>query len=258
MKNFLTIMPVVIGPGISRKICAFKLLCVCTILATLCLFSATLRAQSTASIVGTVHDASGALVVGAKITVLNVDTGFTRADVTDAHGLYNISSIPIGHYSLSATGAGFKQAEVPPFEVQVGQQARIDLALVPGSVTETVNVTDVAPLIQTDTSSAGQVIAVQQVSGLPLNSLHVAQLIGLTPGAIMTPLVGTVNSANGGPPASSGNISPGLPEASIGGGTASHTDFLFDGSRGRFGATVQRPAIRTGRGLYSGVQCHCE
>lgn len=229
MKNFLTITPSPIGTVILQKICVFEVPCRCAIVAFFCLFSVSLHAQSTASIVGTVHDPSGALVVGATINIRNVDTGISRTDVTDDHGIYNISSIPIGHYSLSATQKGFKQAEVQPFELQVGQQARIDLTLVPGAVSETVSVTDATPQIQTDTSSVGQVVSVQQVSGLPLNSLHVAQLIGLTPGAIMSPLVGSVNSGNGGPPTSSGNISPGLPEASIGGGTASHTDFQFDG-----------------------------
>src|SRR5580698_8218884 len=191
MKNFLTITRSPIGTVILQKICVFEVPCRCAIVAFFCLFSVSLHAQSTASIVGTVHDPSGALVVGATINIRNVDTGISRTDVTDDHGIYNISSIPIGHYSLSATQKGFKQAEVQPFELQVGQQARIDLTLVPGAVSETVSVTDATPQIQTDTSSVGQVVSVQQVSGLPLNSLHVAQLIGLTPGAIMSPLVGS-------------------------------------------------------------------
>jgi hypothetical protein len=230
MKNYLAMMPIEVAvAGILRRICVSPFIAACAILTMLCFLTTSLHAQATASIVGTVHDSSGALVVGARITVRNVDTGFTRSDVTDTDGLYEISSVPIGHYTLSATQKNFKQTEVPAFVLEVGQQARIDLSLVPGATTETVNVTGLAPQIQTDTSSVGQVVAVQQVSGLPLNSLHVAQLIGLTPGAITSPLVGSVNSGNGGPPTSSGNISPGLPEATIGGGTASHTDFQFDG-----------------------------
>jgi len=123
-------------------------------------------------------------------------------------GCTRFRSLPIGRYTLSATQSGFKHEEVPPFILQAGQHARIDLNLVPGAATESVTVTDAAPLIQTDTSSIGQVIAVQQVSSLPLNSLHVAQLIQLTPGAITSPLVGSANTANGGPPKSSNNISP--------------------------------------------------
>lgn len=229
MENFLNTMPFAIATSVFRKLVGFRLACTCAAVAVLSLFSVNLQAQSTASVVGAVHDQTGALVVGATITAHNVETGLTRTDKTDSSGLYSIPSLPIGHYTLSASQKGFKKAEVPSFVLQVGQQARIDLSLVPGGSTETVEVTGVAPLIQTETASVGQVVAVQQVLGLPLNSLHVAQLIGLTPGAITTPMVGTVNSANGGPPASSGNISPGLPEASIGGGTASHTDFEFDG-----------------------------
>ena len=229
MKNFLTPTPIAGAAGILRIVCASKRIIACAVLATLSLLSANLHAQNTASVVGAVHDTTGALVVGAHITISNVDTGFARTVTTGSDGLYTITSLPIGHYTLSAVQNGFKKAQVPLFVLQVGQQARIDLSLVPGGSTETVAVTDVAPLIQTETASVGQVVAVQQVSGLPLNSLHVAQLIGLTPGAIVSPLVGSVNSGNGGPPKSSNNISPGLPEASISGGSASHTDYQFDG-----------------------------
>jgi hypothetical protein len=229
MKNFLTPTPITVAAGILRSVCISKRIVACAVLATLSFLSANLHAQSTASVVGAVHDTTGALVAGAQITISNVDTGFTRTVTTGSDGLYTITSLPIGHYTLSATQNGFKKSQVSPFVLQVGQQARIDLSLVPGGSTETVTVTDVAPLIQTETASVGQVVAVQQVAGLPLNSLHVAQLIGMTPGAIMSPLVGSVNSGNGGPPKSSNNISPGLPEASIAGGSASHTDYQFDG-----------------------------
>jgi Carboxypeptidase regulatory-like domain len=229
MKNFLTSMPITAAIGTLRKICVSGRIGVYAVLATLCFLSPNLHAQNTASVVGAVHDTTGALVAGATIAVRNVDTGFTRTATTDSNGLYTFTSLPIGHYTLSAAQNGFKKAQVAPFVLQVGQQARIDLSLVPGGSTEVVTVTDAAPLIQTDTASVGQVIAVRQVSGLPINSLHVAQLIGLTPGAITSPLVGTVNSGNGGPPSSSSNISPGRPEASIGGGSASHTDYQFDG-----------------------------
>ena len=228
MRNVLTLRLVAAAGGILRKTCAFSLGGGCAVLAIFC-FSTSLNAQNTASIVGAVHDSSGASVVGATITVQNVDSGVVRTGVTNGSGLYEVPSLPIGRYTLSATQSGFKHEEVPPFDLQAGQHARIDLDLVPGAATESVTVTDVAPLIQTDTSSVGQVIAVQQVSSLPLNSLHVAQLIQLTPGAITSPLVGSANTANGGPPKSSNNISPGLPEATIGGGAASHTDFQFDG-----------------------------
>ncbi len=229
MKNSPTSVPIVVAVGVLRIVCRSKRTIACAVLATLGFLSANLHAQSTASVVGAVHDTTGALVVGARITISNVDTGFTRTVTTDSSGLYTITSLPIGRYTLSAAQNGFKKAEVPPFALQVGQQARIDLALVPGGSTETVTVTGAAPLIQTETASLDQVVAVQQVAGLPLNSLHVAQLIGLTPGAITSPLVGSVNSGNGGPPKSSNNISPGLPEASISGGSASHTDYQFDG-----------------------------
>lgn len=228
MKNFLTSTLIAAAASASKRLFAVNVVCACAAL-WLCLMPGNLPAQETASVVGTIHDLSGALLVGASIRVQNTDTGLTRTVTTDANGLYAISSLPIGHYELSATAQGFKKAQVPTFVLQVDQQARIDLSLQPGGASETVTVTGIAPLIQTDTSTVNQVVAVQQVSGLPLNSLHVAQLIELTPGAITSPLVGSVNSGNGGPPKSSNNISPGLPEATISGGSASHTDYQFDG-----------------------------
>lgn len=228
MTNVFTSIRIAAAASALKRFYVVDLVCACVAL-MLCLMPTNLHAQATASIVGTVHDSSGALVVGATISAQNIDTGLTRTVSTDTNGLYELSSLPIGHYTLSTMGKGFKRIEVPSFVLEVDQQARIDLTLVPGGNSETVTVTGLAPLIQTDTASVGQVVAVQQVSGLPLNSLHVAQLIQLTPGAITSPLVGSVNSGNGGPPSSSNNISPGLPEASIGGGSASHTDFQFDG-----------------------------
>ena len=228
MKNFPSSTPIAAATSASKRLYVIHVICAWAAL-VLYLMPANLCAQATASIVGTVHDSSGALVVGGTITVQNIDTGLTRAVSTDTNGLYEISSLPIGHYKLSAVAKGFKEAEVPTFVLEVDQRARIDLSLVPGGTSEIVTVTGIAPLIQTDSSTVNQVVAVQQVTGLPLNSLHVAQLIQLTPGAITSPLVGTVNTGNGGPPASAGNISPGLPEAAIGGGSASHTDFQFDG-----------------------------
>lgn len=228
MKNFLTSTLIAAAASASKRFYAINVVCAFAALA-LFLIPANLHAQATASVVGTIHDSSGALVVGATIRIQNVDTGLARSITTDSSGLYTFSSLPIGHYELTAMAKGFKQAQVPDFVLQVDQKARIDLSLQPGGASETVTVEGIAPLIQTDTSTVNQVVAVQQVSGLPLNSLHVAQLIQLTPGAITSPLVGNVNSGNGGPPKSSNNISPGLPEASISGGSASHTDYQFDG-----------------------------
>ena len=162
MRNLLTLTPIAAAGAILQKTRAFSLGGACAVLAIFC-FSAILHAQNTASIVGAVHDSSGASVVGAAITVHNVDSGTVRTGVTNDSGLYEVPSLPIGRYTLSATQNGFKQAEVPSFVLQAGQQARIDLSLVPGAATESVTVTDVSPLIQTDTSSVGQVIAVQHV-----------------------------------------------------------------------------------------------
>src|SRR5215475_2153957 len=188
-----------------------------------------LEAQTTASIVGSVRDSTGAVMVHASVTVTNTDTAYTRTAVTDENGLYHFDLLPIGRYTLTAAHQGFKETKVAPFVLQVAQQARVDLTLSAGAAAEVVDVTGAAPLIQTDTSSLGQVIEGKQIVDLPLNSRHVTQLIQLTPGAFTSPVVGNVNSNNGGPPLGTGQGLTNFYEASIGGGGASKTEFLFDG-----------------------------
>src|SRR5215468_5847596 len=157
-------------------------------------YTAPLYAQTTASIVGMVRDSTGAVMVNASVTVTNSDTEYTRTVATDENGLYRVPLLPIGRYTLTAKHEGFKEAKVAPFVLEVAQQARIDLTLSAGAAAEVVDVTGASPLIQTDTSSLGQVIEGMQIVDLPLNSRHVTQLIRLTPGAFTSPVVGSGNS----------------------------------------------------------------
>lgn len=229
MKSLLTSTPVVATNRVLQRIHALTLSIICAAAAAAGLVPAGLHAQSTASIVGTVSDSSGAVVVGATITSRNEDTGLTRTVTSNDVGLYQIPSLPIGRYTLTTTRGGFKQALVQGIVLQVAQEARIDITLSPGATAEVVQVTGASPLIQTDSSSLGTVIGNREIVDLPLNSRHVTQLIALTPGAFTSPVVGNVNSSNGGPPLGTNQGLTNFYEAAVSGGGPSKTEYLFDG-----------------------------
>ena len=92
----------------------------------------------TATVRGTVTDPAGAVVAGASVTARNVDTGVKTSTVTNQDGAYNIQFLPIGTYTVSATGAGFETSTVSPFVLQIDQIAKIDIKLKVGSVSTTV------------------------------------------------------------------------------------------------------------------------
>jgi hypothetical protein len=212
-------------PGTNKRVSVAHRVYVFPLLLLLCLCLTPLYAQTTASLVGSVHDSSGALVPKAKVSMRNPNTGFSLQVSSDSEGNYTMSSLPIGSYTLTAESKGFKQAQVANIILQVAQQARIDLVLVPGDVTQTVTVTDTSSLIQTETSSLGQVIDNKQIVDLPLNSRHVTQLIGLTAGALTSPVVGSGNAPNAGSAAAQNT---GLTTATVSGG-GEKTEFILDG-----------------------------
>lgn len=137
--------------------------------------------QTSSSVTGTLADSSGAAMAGAKITAQNLETQITREATTDASGLFTIPLLPPGRYRISAAKDGFK----PVFQevrLEVNQTARFDFRLEVGAVTESVEVRASNPLIESDTSSIGQVVEARQVAELPLNGRNFVQLATLGPG----------------------------------------------------------------------------
>jgi len=100
-----------------------------------------------AKIVGTIRDASGAVLPGAKVTVTNTGTNETRSFVTDNSGDYVVNQLQPGTYTVAVTQEGFKQAVQSAFKLDVNQVARVDLTLAVGNVNERVEVTAAEPLI---------------------------------------------------------------------------------------------------------------
>ncbi len=141
-------------------------------------------AQSTALIEGTVRDSSGALIVGSTVVARNEESGISRTVTTNSQGAYEIVSLPIGPYTVTASANGFSSSEVNHIVLQVAQQALIDLKLSPGNVGQNVSVSAAPSLIQTEVSSIGQVIDNKKIVDLPLNGRDFTQLVSLTPGAL--------------------------------------------------------------------------
>ena len=133
-------------------------------------------------VLGEVQDSTGAMVKGAKVTVINVDTGVTHEVTTGAGGEYVVTELRPGSYTVSVEMEGFKKAVQPAFKLDVNQVVRVDVTLVPGMVTEHVEVSAVEPLVESQTSSIGQVIEETQVHQLPLNGRDFVQLAYLSPG----------------------------------------------------------------------------
>lgn len=137
---------------------------------------------TTGTILGTVTDQSGAAVVGASVTVSDIDKGTSVNRKTDETGSFQFPFLIPGNYKVTVEQAGFKKAEQSGITLQVDQRARVDIQLSVGNVSETVEVTAAAPLVQSTSAETGQVIEQRAVQELPLNGRNFAQLVYLAPG----------------------------------------------------------------------------
>ncbi len=144
-----------------------------------------LRAQSTyGSITGSVTDPSGAAMAGAQVTLTNLGTAEKRTQTTGSDGLYLFPNLFPGRYSVDAEKPGFKRYTRPDVVVEVNQTAHIEAIMQVGDVNQTVTVTAETPLIQTDTSSLGQVVGERTANELPLNGRNIFNLTTVTPSVI--------------------------------------------------------------------------
>ena len=166
------------------------------------------QAGATGTILGTVTDSTGAIVPNVKITVTNTATKVTFQTVTSSAGEYNAPALNPGTYTVSAEAKGFQKTVTTPFTLTVNQHVRIDLALKPGAVTETVDVTAQAVTLDTDTAELSNLVSQQQVEDLPLNGRNFMQLLLVGAGAVtvggeqgtMRQGQGNAISVNGGRP----------------------------------------------------------
>jgi hypothetical protein len=148
-----------------------------------------------ASVVGTVRDASGAVIPHATVTAIETGTNTTTRLQTDAAGNYSSSPLKIGSYKLVAEAAGFKSQTRTGIILQVQDRVRLDFEMEVGSVSENVTIKADVPVVQTETSSLGQVVNSHQMVDLPLNGRNYIDLAGLTAGVSRTE--GTNGNAGG-------------------------------------------------------------
>ncbi|MEJ7608775.1 MAG: carboxypeptidase-like regulatory domain-containing protein [Bryobacteraceae bacterium] len=146
------------------------------------LFAGILAAQTTSQINGTVTDKSGANMAEVKVTVTNVDTQLTREAISNENGFYIAPLLPPGRYRVRVVKESFKPVVQENIALEVNQTARLDFSLELGAVTESVLVEATAPLVESETSSVGQVIETKQIEDLPLNGRNFVQLAILGPG----------------------------------------------------------------------------
>src|SRR4051794_36974434 len=116
-----------------------------------------------ASVLGYAKDTSGAAIPNGAVTLTNTATGIAQKATTDTEGRYEFSSIPIGTYTVVAEAQGFEKSQTPPFKLTTGARQRVDFSMKPGSVSETVTVSSLPTVLETETSSRGQVIGTQQI-----------------------------------------------------------------------------------------------
>jgi hypothetical protein len=139
-------------------------------------------AQSeTGRLIGTVTDASGAAISGATIKVTDLATNRTVTAQTQGDGNYVVNALPIGNYKVEASQSSFK-LESANFTLEISEVKEINFKLQVGQASETVNVTGEVPLVDTATSSAGEVVTGRQVVDLPLNGRNFTSLALMTPG----------------------------------------------------------------------------
>ncbi|HLJ13045.1 MAG TPA: TonB-dependent receptor [Bryobacteraceae bacterium] len=153
--------------------------------AALLLAPATSWAQTvTAAITGKITDPTGAAVAGAKVTATDVERGTQWPTTTNAAGVYNLPRVPIGTYNVKVEKEGFTTATQSNLTLQLDQIARLDFQLQVGSITQSVEVTAAAPLLQTQSTLLGQVIDSRTNTELPLATRNYIQLTLLAPGSI--------------------------------------------------------------------------
>ena len=134
-----------------------------------------------ASVLGYAKDSSGAAIPNGTISLINVATGIVQSTTTDSQGKYEFPSVPIGDYRIDAESPGFEHIQTQSFTVTTNARQRVDVTMKTGSVSETVTVTAAASVLETETSSRGQVIGTREVENLPLNGRSYADLVLLAP-----------------------------------------------------------------------------
>lgn len=182
---------------------------------------ASLHAQyDNGSLVGTIKDGSGAPIPGALVTITSDATSLAMQAKTNGSGDYEVPSLKVGSYSISATANGFATAQAKNINISVGSRTRIDLGLKVGATSTTVEVSDVQLQLETETSERGETVTNYQSEAFPLVSRNYSDLLALVPGSRQAPSSATTSSINSLTRAGSYNVN---------GQRSMFNNFLIDG-----------------------------
>jgi hypothetical protein len=192
------------------------------------LFTAIAVAQSgNSTISGSIKDPSGAPVPGVMVKIANVESGTTQETISNEAGLYRVGALVPGNYQVEASVEGFDRVVRGPINLAVSQTVALDLTLQVGAQTQTVNVVEAAPLVESQSSNVGQVVSRQMLAGLPLPNRAASSLAALAPGVIMID-TGTGTAEN-------------YPVFSVAGGRARNQNFVLDGGNVSNAIGLTRP-----------------
>jgi hypothetical protein len=140
----------------------------------------------TGTITGLVTDPTGAVIPGASVVALDLDTGVNSPTTTDAAGLYRISYLPIGRYQVTVKAPGFGDQTIPAFSLEAVQTATFNVKLAAGTVSQTVQVSDAAPILNTNDPTLGSTFTANTIQNFPLNGLDFSALTLYIPGSVST------------------------------------------------------------------------
>ena len=198
-----------------------------TVLALIFLSASAIFGQAVAigSVSGTVADQSGSYVPGATVNMTETDKGTVHTVTTTSEGRYTFNNLPTGPYRLDAQAKGFKNYVQTGIVLQVAENLTQNIALQVGALTETVEVTAGASMVETRDSSISQVIETQRIMDLPLNGRNLTTLLMISGVA-----TGTM-TLNGGDLTGNKNMggSNGSGQFSVAGGSANGLNYLLDG-----------------------------
>src|SRR5687767_5022442 len=171
-------------------------------------------AQDTGILSGQVHDSSGAVIAGAKISAINTETNFESTTETNADGLFRVVALKPGPYRVTITAPGFKSFVQDAVDLRIGATVPITATMQVGATAESVEVTAVTPLLETETSTTGTVITGDFFQRMPLFQRHSRAVLYLTPGVNVGGLAyaGSLGgfSINGGSTANIGYFEDGM------------------------------------------------
>ncbi|MGA8596246.1 MAG: TonB-dependent receptor [Bryobacteraceae bacterium] len=173
----------------------------------------------TADVLGAITDPTGSAIANATVTLVNQDTGVKSETKTGGNGDFTFPNVKVGIYTVTAEAPGFEKAIAANIRVDVNARQRVDLTMQIGRVTDSVEVTGAAAVLETDSSEHGQVINTQQIVELPLNGRNYSDLALLSTNVHRSPL-SVLFAANGTPREGSFNVN---------GMRSTYNNFLLDG-----------------------------